>query len=113
MFIATVVVALMYLCMCLCMSEMSTMLPTAGGGYSFARTAFGPMGGYLTGTAILIEHAIAPGAIACFIGAYCVPCLVLVVGLFIWSVNLVFIGDSFKGAGEALKIMFVITAVAL
>jgi ethanolamine permease len=34
------------------MSEMSTMLPTAGGGYSFARVAFGPFGGYLTGTAI-------------------------------------------------------------
>lgn len=47
MFIATIVVALMYLCMCLAMSEMSTMLPTAGGGYSFARTAFGPFGGYL------------------------------------------------------------------
>lgn len=71
MFIATVVVAIMYLCMCLSMSEMATMLPTAGGGYSFARTAFGPVGGYLTGTAILIEYAIAPAAIACFIGAYC------------------------------------------
>ena len=30
MFIATAVVAIMYLCMCLSMSEMSTMLPTAG-----------------------------------------------------------------------------------
>ncbi|MGM8888395.1 ethanolamine permease, partial [Psychrobacter sp. 1U2] len=55
MFVALIAVALMYLCMCLSMSEMSTMLPTAGGGYSFARTAFGPLGGYLTGTAILIE----------------------------------------------------------
>lgn len=69
MFIATIVVAFMYLCMCLAMSEMSTMLPTAGGGYSFARTAFGSFGGYLTGSAILIEYAIAPAAIACFIGA--------------------------------------------
>ena len=43
MFIATVVIAIMYLCMCLSMSEMATMLPTAGGGYSFARTAFGPL----------------------------------------------------------------------
>ena len=67
MFIATIVVAFMYLCMCLAMSEMSTMLPTAGGGYSFARTAFAPFGGYLTGSAILIEYAIAPVALMVFI----------------------------------------------
>jgi ethanolamine permease len=34
MFIATILVAIMYLCLCLSMSEMSTMMPTAGGGYS-------------------------------------------------------------------------------
>lgn len=112
MFIATVVVAIMYLCMCLSMSEMSTMLPTAGGGYSFARTAFGPLGGYLTGTAILIEYAIAPAAIACFIGAYCESLF----GIGGWKIYLVcylvFMGIHLKGAGEALKIMFVITAIA-
>ena len=112
MFIATVVVALMYLCMCFCMSEMSTMLPTAGGGYSFARTAFGPMGGYLTGTAILIEYAIAPAAIACFIGAYCESLF----GVGGWMIYLlcyvVFMGMHLKGAGEALKFIFLITAVA-
>lgn len=112
MFISTVVVAIMYLCMCLSMSEMSTMLPTAGGGYSFARIAFGPLGGYLTGTAILIEYAIAPAAIACFIAAYC-ESLFGVGGWIIYLVcYLVFMGIHLKGAGEALKIMFVITAIA-
>lgn len=112
MFIATVVVAFMYLCMCLSMSEMSTMLPTAGGGYSFARTAFGPLGGYLTGTAILIEYAIAPAAIACFIGSYC-ESLFGIGGWIIYLIcYLVFMGIHLKGAGEALKIMFVITAIA-
>ncbi|WP_286861089.1 MULTISPECIES: ethanolamine permease [Acinetobacter] len=112
MFIATVVVALMYLCMCLAMSEMSTMLPTAGGGYSFARTAFGPFGGYLTGSAILIEYAIAPAAIACFIGAYC-EALFGIGGWIIYLVSyLIFMGLHLKGAGEALKIMFIITAIA-
>jgi ethanolamine permease len=38
MFIATILVAIMYLFLCLSMSEMSTMMPTAGGGYSFARS---------------------------------------------------------------------------
>jgi len=112
MFIATVVVAVMYLCMCLSMSEMATMLPTAGGGYSFARTAFGPFGGYLTGTAILIEYSIAPAAIACFIGAYC-ESLFGVGGWIIYLVcYLVFMGIHLKGAGEALKIIFFITAIA-
>lgn len=112
MFIATVFVAVMYLCMCLSMSEMSTMMPTAGGGYSFARTAFGPFGGYLTGTAILIEYAIAPAAIACFIGAYC-ESLFGIGGWIIYLIcYLVFMGIHLKGAGEALKIMFIITAIA-
>ncbi|KAA8733272.1 ethanolamine permease [Acinetobacter qingfengensis] len=112
LFISTVVVALMYLCMSFAMSEMSTMLPTAGGGYSFARVAFGPFGGYLTGTAILIEYAIAPAAIAVFIGAYCESLF----GIGGWVVYLLcylaFMGLHLKGAGEALKIMFVITSIA-
>lgn len=112
MFIATIIVAFMYLCLCFSMSEMSTMLPTAGGGYSFARTAFGPFGGYLTGTAILIEYSIAPAAIAVFIGAYCESLF----GIGGWSIYLicylVFMGIHLKGAGEALKLMFIITAIA-
>ncbi|MCH7294831.1 ethanolamine permease [Acinetobacter higginsii] len=112
MFVATAVVAVMYLCLCLAMSEMATMLPTAGGGYSFARIAFGPLGGYLTGTAILIEYAIAPAAIAVFIGAYCESLF----GIGGWQVYLacylIFMGIHLKGAGEALKIMFGITLIA-
>ncbi len=71
MFLATLLMATMYLCMCFSLAELSSMIPTAGGGYGFARSAFGPWGGFLTGTAILIEYAIAPAAIAVFIGAYC------------------------------------------
>jgi ethanolamine permease len=112
MFIATLFAAVMYLCMCFSLSEMSSMIPSAGGGYSFARTAFGPWGGFLTGTAILIEYAIAPAAIAVFIGAYCESLF----GIGGWLVYLVFyiifIGIHLLGAGEALKIMFGITAVA-
>ena len=112
MFIATALAALMYLCLCLSMSEMSTMMPTAGGGYSFARAAFGPFGGYLTCTAILIEYAIAPAAIAVFIGGYCESLF----GINGWMIYLacyaIFMGIHLKGAGEALKIMFAITLVA-
>lgn len=114
--IATAVVAAMYLALVLGMAELSSALPTAGGGYTFARRALGPWGGFATGTAVLIEYSIAPAAIATFIGAY-----VQSLGLFGirdgWYVYLaiyaLFIGIHLAGVGEALKVMFAITAVAL
>ncbi len=114
--IAAVVIAAMYLALVLGMAELSSALPAAGGGYTFARRALGPWGGFATGTAILIEYAIAPAAIATFIGAY-----VESLGLFGitdgWWVYLaayaLFIGIHLAGVGEALKVMFVITAIAL
>jgi ethanolamine permease len=60
----------MYTAMVFGLAELSSTIPTAGGGYGFARRAMGPWGGFLTGTAILIEYAIAPAAIATFIGGY-------------------------------------------
>ena len=114
--IAAIVIAGMYLALVLGMAELSSALPAAGGGYTFARRALGPWGGFATGTAILIEYSIAPAAIATFIGAY-----VQSLGLFGirngWWVYLaafaIFIGIHLAGVGEALKVMFVITAIAL
>ncbi|MDQ3505340.1 MAG: ethanolamine permease, partial [Actinomycetota bacterium] len=68
--IATVLMAIMYTCMVFGLAELASALPVAGAGYAFARRALGPLGGFATGTAILIEYAIAPGAIAVFIGGY-------------------------------------------
>ncbi|WP_067547790.1 ethanolamine permease [Nocardia crassostreae] len=114
--IATVLIAGMYLAMVLGMAELSAALPAAGGGYTFARRALGPWGGFATGAAVLIEYAIAPAAIATFIGGY-----VESLGLFGitdgWWVYLavyaIFIGIHLAGAGEALKVMCAITVVAL
>ena len=52
--LAGVVIAAMYTAMVLGMAELSSALPTAGGGYTFARRALGPWGGFATGTAVLI-----------------------------------------------------------
>ncbi|MDF2711825.1 MAG: Amino acid permease, partial [Nonomuraea muscovyensis] len=68
--IATVLMAIMYTCMVLGLAEMSSSIPVAGAGYGFARRALGPLGGFATGVAILIEYAVAPAAIAVFIGGY-------------------------------------------
>ena len=114
--IAAVIIAGMYLALVLGMAEMSSALPAAGGGYTFARRALGPWGGFATGTAILIEYAIAPAAIATFIGAYVESLNLFGVtdGWWIYlAVYAVFIGIHLSGVGEALKVMFVITGIAL
>jgi len=110
--IATIVMATMYLFMVLGLAELSSTISTTGGGYAFARRAMGPWGGFLTGTAILIEYAIAPAAIANFISAY-VNSLIGVEGWIVYLVfYVVFVGLHLWGVGEALKFMFAITAIA-
>ena len=114
--IAVVLMAVMYTAMVFGLAELGSALPTAGGGYTFARRALGPWGGYATGVAVLIEYAIAPAAIATFIGGY-----VESLGLFGitdgWWVYLavyaLFIGIHLLGVGEALKAMLVIAVVAV
>ncbi len=110
--IATLLMATMYTTMVLSIAELASAIPTAGGGYGFARRAFGPLGGYLTGTAILLEYSIAPAVIAVFIGAYTEGLF----GVGGWPIYLtaylVFVGIHLYGVGEALKVMFVVTALA-
>ncbi len=114
--IATIAMGLMYTCMVFGLAEMASTLPTSGAGYGFARRALGPLGGYATGVAVLIEYAVAPAAIAVFIGGY-----IEALGLFGitngWWIYLVmyaiFVGVHLYGVGEALKVMFAITAVAM
>jgi ethanolamine permease len=110
--IATVLMATMYLFMVFGLAEMSSTISTAGGGYAFARRAMGPWGGFLTGTAILIEYAIAPAAIANFIGSY-MNSLIGIDGPWVYlAFYVLFVGLHLYGVGEALKLMFVITAIA-
>ncbi|QHK20202.1 ethanolamine permease [Pseudarthrobacter psychrotolerans] len=114
--IAFVLMGIMYTCMAFGLAELSSTLPATGAGYGFARRALGPLGGFATGMAVLIEYAVAPAAIAIFIGGY-----VEALGLFgltnSWPVYLVtyaiFVGIHLRGVGEALKMIFSITAVAV
>ncbi len=114
--IATIAMGIMYTCMVFGLAEMASTLPTSGAGYGFARRALGPLGGYATGIAVLIEYAVAPAAIAVFIGGY-----IEALGLFGitngWWIFLamyaIFVGVHLYGVGEALKVMFAITAVAM
>lgn len=134
--IATVLMAVMYTAMVLSQAELATIMPSAGGGSEFAKRAFGPLGGYITGTAILFfEYAIAPAAIVCFIAGYCgslfaeggsllvyIPAsLHAIVGILFggtWVTKLfffylIFVGVHLYGVGEALKLIMVITIIAI
>ena len=113
MLIATIIMATMYLCLVLSLGEMSSSIPTAGGGYSFARRAMGPWGGFLTGAAILLEYTIAPAAIAIFIGGYVHELLGINGPLVYAACYLIFVGIHLWGAGEALRIMMGITLLAV
>jgi len=113
MLVATILMAVMYSCMIFGLAELSASLPTAGGGYSFARRAMGPWGGFLTGTAVLLEYSIAPAAIAVFIGAYVNEIFGIDGPLVYAGAYFIFIGIHLYGAGEALKVMMVITGIAV
>ncbi|MVO90171.1 ethanolamine permease [Streptomyces sp. p1417] len=114
--IAMALMGVMYACMVFSLAELSSVLPTAGGGYGFARRALGPWGGFLTGTAILIEYILAPAAISIFIGDY-VESLELFSLESGWPVYLacfvIFIGIHLWGVGEALRFSFVVTGIAV
>ena len=61
--LATVVIAIMYYGLCYSIAEMSPALPHTGGAYSFARSAMGPWGGFLTGLAENAEYVITPAVV--------------------------------------------------
>lgn len=117
LFIAFAVMGLMYACTVFGLAELSSSIPTAGAGYGFARSAMGKTGGFATGLALTIEYICAPAAISTFIANYivslgilpeAVPNLAIVIAVYI-----IFTGIHIIGVGEALKLMFVITAVAV
>ena len=70
MLLAVLVMTAMYIGLGYSIAEMSPALPHAGGAYSFARTAMGPWGGYITGLAENMEYILTPAVIVVGIGGY-------------------------------------------
>jgi ethanolamine permease len=77
--IAGVLMAVMYYGLVYSIAEMSPALPHTGGAYSFARSAMGPWGGFLTGLAENMEYVITPAVV---VGAMGLLIQQIVVGLF-------------------------------
>jgi len=68
------------------LAEMSTMLPHAGGLYSFTRSAFGPFWGFICGVAMLIENVLAPVVAVIAVTSYLQPLIPGVPVYLVWVV---------------------------
>lgn len=114
--VATAVIAVMYLGLTFCIAEMSPALPHTGGAYSFARTAMGPWGGFLTGVAENVEYVLTPAVIVFFIGSY-------MTGIFetppamqpLWWLGfyVVFLALNIFGVELSFKVTLLVTLLAL
>ena len=93
-------------------------LPLANGNaaYSFARTAMGPWGGFITGLCENVEYVLTPAVIVFFIGSY-------LTGIFetsdafqpIWWIcgYIIFVGLNMIGVELSFKVTVVVTLAAL
>lgn len=116
MLVATVLIAIMYLGLTFSLAELSPAMPHTGGAYSFARTAFGPWGGFITGLAENVEYVMTAAVIVFFIGSY----VAAIVGaptetqpLFWIGGYILFVGLNILGVEQSFKFSLVVTLLAL
>lgn len=116
MLVAGAIIAVMYLGLTFSIAEMSPALPHTGAAYSFARTAMGPWGGFLTGLSENVEYVLTPAVIVFFIGSY-------MGGIFgtpaeaqpLWWIGfyILFVGLNIIGVELSFRITLVVTLLAL
>ncbi|WP_304218160.1 amino acid permease, partial [Phenylobacterium aquaticum] len=70
MFVATMIITVMYLGLTFSIAEMAAAQPHTGGAYSFARAAMGPWGGFITGLCENVEYVLTAAVVCFFIGTY-------------------------------------------
>src|SRR6059036_3842899 len=122
--IAGVLMAVMYYGLVYSIAEMSPALPHTGGAYSFARSAMGPWGGFITGLAENMEYVITPAVV---VGAMGFLMHDIVQGLFDisgepwwnspvtwWAIfYVVFVWINIVGIEATMRFTVVINALAL
>lgn len=113
MFAATFLTALMYVGLVVCVSELSSAIPSAAGLGAYSQTAFGPLAGYVVGLAVFIALSIGSGAAANFASAYTES----LIGFGGWPAKAllfaIVIGIHLRGVGEAVNLTFVAGAIAV
>lgn len=116
MFLATVIITAMYLGLTYSLAEMSAAMPHTGGAYSFARTAMGPWGGFLTGLAENVEYVLTPAVVVFFIGTYMGAILETPASLqpIYWIVGyMIFVGLNCVGVEMSFRVTLLVTLAAL
>ena len=116
MFLGTIIITIMYLGLTYSIAEMSPALPHTGGAYSFARTAFGPWGGFITGVAENIEYVLTPAVIVYFIGAYLTAIFDTPAAFqpLWWIVGyIVFVGLNARGVELSFTVTAMVTLLAI
>ncbi len=116
MVIATVLIMAMYMGLCFSIAEMSPALPHTGGAYSFARTAWGPWGGFVTGLAENMEFVMTPAVIVFFIGSYLSAIFETSTGFQpVWWVGgyILFVGLNLRGVDLSFRVSLIVTLAAL
>ncbi|WEK34333.1 MAG: ethanolamine permease [Candidatus Pseudobacter hemicellulosilyticus] len=68
--LATGIITLLYISFIFSFTELTTAIPKAGGPFTYAQRALGPIGGLVAGYATLIEFLLATPAIAVALGNY-------------------------------------------
>jgi ethanolamine permease len=114
--IATGVITVLYGGLCFSIAEMSSALPHTGGAYSFARSAFGPWGAYVTGLAENMEYILTPAVIVVGIGGYLGAIFDTpdsMAPLWWAGAYAVFVGLNIAGAEVSFRFTVFITVLAL
>lgn len=116
MLVAGIIIAVMYLGLTFSIAEMSPALPHTGAAYSFARTAMGPWGGFLTGLSENVEYVLTPAVIVFFIGSYMTGITGTPTEMQpLWWIGfyVLFVGLNIIGVELSFRITLVVTLLAL
>ncbi len=112
MFIAFLILIVMYYGMMFSIGEMSSAMPHTGGAYSFARAAMGPWGGFVTGLAETIEYVATTAVIVYFSAGYAnsitTELLHFSMPAWMWWIVLYAVFITLNSAGAAISFKFAV-----
>ena len=117
--IAFGILVIMYYGLMFSIGEMAAAMPHTGGAYSFARTAIGPWGGFITGLAETITYVATTAVIVFYSGIYAESIAVELLGVslpaWVWWVILyvVFIILNAAGSHTAFRFAIVVAVISI
>ncbi|HAK80754.1 MAG TPA: ethanolamine permease [Runella sp.] len=112
--LATLIVTVFYLTFIFSYTELTAAIPEAGGAFSYAFRAFGPVMGFVAGFATLVDFVMGPPAIAFALGGYAhflhpdLSVMGVAVGTYV-----VFIAINLFGMRDSANFSLVITALSV